>query len=49
MEMFVAALAWGAVLGYIALASKQTMQMTWLVLLGLMLAGILLIFSPVPY
>ncbi len=40
--MFALALLWAGFLGYIAVTPKERLQMTWLVVIGLMLAAPLL-------
>lgn len=46
-EMFVLAVIWLAVLGYIGFVSKEAMQMTWLIGLGLLAFGsVLVVFFP---
>jgi hypothetical protein len=46
-ELFIVAIIWGAVLFYIARTPKEKMQMTWLVLLALvLLSPLLALFWP---
>jgi hypothetical protein len=47
IELFAAALLWGGVLWYIAVAPQEKMQMTWLILVGLiLLSPLLALFWP---